>query len=147
MSTEDWKNMGLDDGVIPMVDFFNNNGLTTYMSCQGHNMPNMSIFWIEFDKTVTEEDILKFMQKHVSAYGHFCSCGRFAKRLIGFHAIPSGEYRKEESWNYFAASVEAANKDLETWKNDKGIWKGINGQEFQECREIYYSKRAKMNGK
>lgn len=27
----------IDPGVIPMVKFFNENGLPTHMSCQGHN--------------------------------------------------------------------------------------------------------------
>lgn len=45
----------LDKRVIPLVRFFNENGLPTNMSCQGHNKTNMSMFWIEFDKTVTQE--------------------------------------------------------------------------------------------
>lgn len=41
------------------------------------------MFWIEFDKSVTEEDTLSFMKKRLTSYGTFVSCGRFAKRVIG----------------------------------------------------------------
>ena len=52
-----------------------------------------------------------------------------------------GEWRKEESWNYFAATIEAANKDLERWQNDEGEWKGTNGKEFQEMRNRYVERK------
>ena len=67
----------LDKRVIPLVRFFNENGLPTNMSCQGHNKTNMSMFWIEIDKTVTQDDIVKFMRNHLNWMGSFCSCGRF----------------------------------------------------------------------
>ena len=69
----------LDPLVIPMVDYFNRNGLKTCMSCQGHNKTNMSMFWIQFDESVTEDDILGFMREHLSAQGTFVSCGRLQK--------------------------------------------------------------------
>ena len=115
MEIEKWEKKGLDSEVIPLVKFFNDNGLKTCMSCQGHNKTNMSMYWIQFHKSVTEEDILEFMRKHPGKYGSFFSNGRFAKRLMGFHSVPTGEWKKEESWNYFAATIEAANKDLERW--------------------------------
>ena len=71
----------LDEKVIPLVQFFNANGLPTLMSCHGHNKTNLSMFWIEFDKTVTEADIVAFMRGHLNWVGMFCSCGRFAKRI------------------------------------------------------------------
>ena len=46
----------LDPDVIQMVKFFNKNGHLTHMSCQGHNRTNMSMFWIEFYQSVTEND-------------------------------------------------------------------------------------------
>ena len=141
MEIEEWEKEGLDPAVIPLVKFFNNSGLKTYMSCQGHNQTNMSMFWIQFDKSVTEEDILGFMKKHPGKYGSFFSNGRFAKRLMGFHSVPDGTWKKEESWNYFAATVEAANRDLLTWQNDEGDWKGIDGKEFQELRNRYMERK------
>ena len=54
--------------------------------------------------------------------------------------------RKGESWNYFAATVEAANRDFLTWQNDGGDWKGIDGKEFQELRNRYMErKKAAFN--
>lgn len=37
MSEKEWLSKGLDKAVIPLVAFFNKNGLSTVMSCQGHN--------------------------------------------------------------------------------------------------------------
>lgn len=140
MSEEEWLNKGLDKEVIPLVEFFNKNGLPTCMSCQGHNQTNMSMFWIQFDKSVTEDDILNFMKKHVGRHGSFCSNGRFAKRVIGTHCVPNGVWSKIESWNYFAATIEAANDDLHKWQTDEGTWKGIDGEDFQESRRIFAEK-------
>ena len=46
----------MDEGVKALVEFFNKRGLTTHMSCEGHypEKPSMSMFWISFDKSVTE---------------------------------------------------------------------------------------------
>lgn len=142
MENNNWLEQGLDPLVIPMVEFFNANGLKTYMSCQGHNKTNMSMFWIQFDPSVTEDDILNFMKQHLQANGAFCSNGRFAKRIHGSYGMLSGKWNKVESWNYFAATVEAANEDLQTWMNDAGVWKGVDGEEFQE-RKRYWMERRK----
>ena len=32
---EEWEKEGLDPAVIPLVKFFNDSGVKTYMSCQG----------------------------------------------------------------------------------------------------------------
>lgn len=126
---------GLDPLVIPMVEYFNKLGLKTCMSCQGHNKTNMSMFWIEFDKRVTEEDILNFMKKHLTFYGTFVSCGRFAKRVIGFYNPKSMEWSKGEYWCYFAATPEAADADLQRWQNDIGAFDGVDGKRYQAYRD------------
>ena len=102
----------LDSRVIPLVEFFNQRGLKTCMSCEGHNKTNMSIFWIQFDKSVTEDDLIQFMNNHQfeSKYGkYFASCGRFALRIY-----PSPKEIVRE-WNYFAATHDAAEQDLKNW--------------------------------
>ena len=53
-----------------MSSFFNENGLPTNMSCQGHNKTNMSMFWIEFDRMVTEDNIIRFMRSHLNWMGN-----------------------------------------------------------------------------
>lgn len=131
---KNYEFLGLDPLVIPMVDYFNKSGLKTCMSCQGHNKTNMSMFWIEFDKSVTEEDILGFMKKHLTQQGTFISCGRFARRLIGFHNPKTTEWSKGEYWCYFAATQEAADADLRKWKDDGGDFDGVDGKRYQAYR-------------
>lgn len=102
----------MDKNVIPLVKYFNENGLKTVMSCEGHNKTNMSMFWIEFDASVTEQDIINFQKRHLeNHYYSFSSCGRFAERLFVAPKII-------KRWYYFAATKEAANQDLKNWKND-----------------------------
>lgn len=105
--------MKMDKNVIPLVEYFNLQGLKTFMSCEGHNKTNMSMFWISFDDSVQENDIISFQKRHLNQkYNTFSSCGRFAQRLyIGGPAII-------KQWYYFAATKEAANQDLENWLRD-----------------------------
>ena len=98
-----------DPLVIPMVEYFNSHGLKTIMSCQGHNQTNMSMFWIGFDSSVTEEDIIKFQRAHLDVNGNFCICGRMNKRYV------VGENKVWTRFEYDAATVDAANKDLLRW--------------------------------
>lgn len=101
----------MDKEVIPLVNYFNKNGLSTYMSCQGHNSTNMSMFWISFTKNITEQDIINFQKKHRDSFGNFTSCGRFAERLyVGKESIG-------KEWCYLAATIQAANADLSKWIN------------------------------
>lgn len=55
---------------------------------------------------------------------------------MGFHSVPTGEWKKEES-----STIEAANKDLSKWQNDEGDWKDTNGKEFQELRNRYMERK------
>ena len=104
---------GLDPAVIPLVRYFNEHGLKTEMSCQGHNKTNMSMFWISFAPTVTEQDIVNFCYDHATEYGYPYTCGRFVHRFI------FGLDRKmRKQFEYHAATIEAANQDLNRWKND-----------------------------
>lgn len=106
----------MDIDCIPMVEYFNKHGLSTVQSCQGHNSTTMSMFWIEFASDVTREDIIRFQLEHVESSGDFFSSGRFANRLF-MYTNDDGESVPHESWNYFAATSDAANQDLENWKN------------------------------
>lgn len=100
----------MDEKVVPLVKYFNNCGLKTCMSCQGHNKTNQSMFWISFDPSTTEEDVILFQQLHLDRNGNFTSCGRFAKRLwVGKVAVV-------KQWHYFAATIEAAEEDLNRWR-------------------------------
>ena len=104
---------GMDPGVIPLVNYFNRVGLKTIMSCQGHGTVNQSVFWIEFDPSVTEEDVIAFQRKHARDYdGAFCSNGDFAWR---FYLLEGETYR---SLRYIVGTIVAANDDLKRWQED-----------------------------
>lgn len=134
----------LDKRVVPLVQFFNENGLPTSMFCQGHNETTMSMFWIEFDKTVTQDDIVKFMRKHLTWMGNFCSCGRFAKRVIAYTSVTDYSEAVRECWCYFAASAIAANADLYRWTHDAGEWQGVNGERYQAWRRAIAERDGKI---
>jgi hypothetical protein len=99
----------LDVGVVPLVEYFNSQGLKTKMSCQGHNTTTMSMFWIQFDSSVTEDDIIQFQRQHLNQLGGFSACGRFVKRILAYST------GVRYSWEYMASGVEAANCDLQNW--------------------------------
>lgn len=104
----------LDQEVIPFVRYFNRVGLPTRMSCQGHNDTNMSMFWIEFDKSVTKDDIIGFQRKHTNKYGGFCCNGRFVIRILAnTSGVGDGV---EYSYQYMAATIKAAKEDLDNWE-------------------------------
>ena len=102
----------MDKFVIPLIEYFNANGLPTHMSCQGHNSTNMSRFWISFTDEVGVKDIERFQCKHLNSFGYFCSCGRFAKRYV----VCKNELINR--WEYYAATIDAAMTDLSKWKSD-----------------------------
>ena len=100
----------LDQEVIPLVRYFNQVGLPTCMSCQGHNSTNMSMFWISFDKSVTNEDIINFQRKHTNEYGGFCCNGRFVIRILAnTTGVGTGV---GYTYEYMAVTIEAAMEDL-----------------------------------
>lgn len=124
----------MDEMVKPIVEYFNSNGLKTSLSCQGHNRTNLSMFYVEFAESVTKHEIEEFMKKHLNFLGQFCSCGRFANRTFVFHDVRTGEPKTRDRWSYFAATIEAANSDLDKWKNEENQWEGINGEKFMEWK-------------
>lgn len=119
---EKWKEIGLDELCIPIVQYFNRKGLKTDMCCQGHNKTNMSMFWISFDEFINELDIINFMEKHLSKYGPFISNGKFANRIFLGLKNPSTlkgdkkDIKAYRGWYYFAATPEAAMEDLKEWE-------------------------------
>ena len=100
--------------MIPLVKYFNEVGLPTCMSCQGHNDTNMSMFWIEFDKSVTGENIIDFQCRHTNEYGGFCCNGRFVMRILA-NTTGAGT-GVEYTYQYMAATATAAREDLKKWR-------------------------------
>ena len=56
----------VDDLCVTLLLFFNNNGLKTKFSCQGHEV-NQN-FYILFDESVTDEMILEFLKDYWAAF-------------------------------------------------------------------------------
>lgn len=96
----------MDKKVIPMVNFFNSIGLKTHMSCSGHfNLDGrMSLFWIEFDSSVTEEKLVELWNKNYTPNGWF------VQRLI-----PGPKYNMHR-WCYVTGNWWSAKQDLKNWK-------------------------------
>ena len=110
----------IDPLVEPMVEYFNSVGLKTRMSCQGHGIPNMSLFWIEFDPSVTEKDIVSFQRSHLNKQGGFPSNGRFVERILAWSTDRDGV---DKRYQYIAANHEAADGDLRRWKTIDAVQK------------------------
>ena len=117
---------GIDPGVVKMVDYFNSVGLKTIMSCEGHNKTNMSMFWIEFSKEVTDEDIEKFLLELDMKYGSLAMCGCFAMRMF-----PGPKYTKRR-WRYMAATKEAAAADWQYFTTGNRMLNHYEGNQNNE---------------
>ena len=141
----------IDKGCVAIVKYFNDVGLTTWMCCEGHNIPNMSMLWVEFDKSITDSYILHFMNNHshkwVNDNGEVRSCfipnGKFCK-----WAVPSNDGQSiKYTWRYFVGNSKAACQDVETWTRiDKGeiLW---NGPSFVNLKAHEKAMRRKDNEK
>jgi hypothetical protein len=112
----------LDPAVIPLVNYFNSIGLKTHMSCEGHNQPNKSMFWIEFEKTVTDEDIEAFLIQLQAKYNSSATCGCFAMRIF-----PGPKYTMRR-WRYMAATHEAAQCDYNFFTTGNFGGKGVHNE-------------------
>lgn len=121
----------LDEGVIPLVEYFNSVGLTTEMSCEGHSQPSMSMFWISFTPDITQEDITNWMEYHLNEWGHFTSCGRFVQR---FYIVDGG--RLVTSYQYLAANKSAAATDLLKWKEEAKFEEALIAECLQDGMKL-----------
>lgn len=101
------KRKSMDKRVKSMVKFFNSIGLKTYMSCSGHFHLDgrQSLFWIEFDSSVTENQIINF-------YNLAQPRGWLVERIL-----PGPKYNRK-SWCYVIGNSYAANKDLKRMKKN-----------------------------
>ncbi len=105
----------LDPGCVPIVKYFNEHGLPTKFSCQGHNKPGCRLFYVIFDSCVTEKDIILFQKRHVDYLGNVVKCGRFYQEVIYFPKAEA-EMQVRHLWKYVAANVEESYVDLEHWE-------------------------------
>lgn len=98
-----------DKECIPLVEYFNNNGLKTWMCCSGKDNHGYDFYWIAFARSVTREDVEYFMACHTnhdSKYNGICGPlhGWFCQRIW---------WKPDDNWMYIAATADRANEDLE----------------------------------
>ena len=98
----------LDKRVKPMVELFNKIGLKTHMSCSGHFHLNgrKNLFWIEFDSSVNEQDLVDLWNR-VSPIN-----GWLVQRMI-----PGPKYNMYR-WCYVAGSSWSAYFDFRKIKKE-----------------------------
>lgn len=105
----------MDAGIIPLVGYFNSVGMKTKMSCQGHDTLSQSLLWVEFASTIGIDNIVEFERAHTDEHGVFWANGRFVIRILA--EDPERTTHVDYSYQYVAASLEAALDDLNRWKS------------------------------
>ena len=95
----------IDNECIDLVKWFNENGLPTIYSCQGHEENKLNTYHIIFDSSVLDEDIQKLLQKYSNKYDHSPFLGKFNKwmRKSSNEIINNWIYQvgtKEDKINY-----------------------------------------------
>lgn len=90
----------IDTLCVPFINFFNNIGLKTVGSCEGHNNANLHKFYIDFSKEVSDDDIHYFMKKFPAPFygvhNNMQIKGHFIKICYGF----SNNGSLIENWRY-----------------------------------------------
>lgn len=100
----------IDDKCYPMVKLFNEKGLTTKYSCEGHNGNNFSII---FDQEVKDEQIEALLIKHLNKFNHSNLVGKFTKWCRPIN----GEIKY--SWMYSAPTASFAERDYKILTEEK----------------------------
>lgn len=94
------KMVEIDDDCVDLVLFFNEVGLKTKYSCQGHR-ENES-FQIVFDESVTDDQIKDFLKVNLNKFGHSNAVGKFSK----WYRYMSGEL--VSNWLFTCETVHFA---------------------------------------
>ena len=69
----------IEEKCIPLVKFFNSIGLKTKYCCEGHEHSPNSKFFIIFDKSISDEKFINFIEKFSNKYNHSPFRGSFSK--------------------------------------------------------------------
>jgi hypothetical protein len=69
----------IDSLCIPFIQFFNEIGLTTKYSCQGHDNKLSNKFYIMFDDNVDDKKIERLIINCSNLHNHFSFRGQFVK--------------------------------------------------------------------
>ena len=105
------KKVPIDKCCVPLVKFFNENGLDTKFCCEGHH--KYENFEIMFEDYITDEQIFDFLNEYANKYDHSPFIGKFVKwsrRMSGCIA---------SSWLYAVDTVEQADIDYKRLISDE----------------------------
>ena len=108
-----------DKECIPLVQFFNDNGLKTKWCCSGTNGHGYGFYYIIFDDIVTDEDLNKMLDKHShkTYYNGNIYCGP----TRGWFCRRQWHNLSDRMLAYVAQSAERANEDLKQWLENKRL--------------------------
>lgn len=113
----------IDINIVPLVKFFNDNGLPTISSYTNRGDGD-TLVQIVFDEIVTARDIRRFQSEHLDGYGDFHSSGNFTNILH----YKSSKPVLDAKYVYIASNIDAAFIDLRHWIDDKESGKSINNR-------------------
>ena len=103
------KEVNIDRGCVPMVNFFNSIGFNTKFCCQGHEGESLE-FNIMFEEILSQEDIVDFIKHFRNQHNHTSLWGKFKLWCREINGNPSF------NWIYEAPNLGCANEDLEKFK-------------------------------
>lgn len=104
----------MDINIVPLVKFFNDNGLPTIESYTNRGDKN-TLVQVVFDEIVAARDIRRFQSEHLDENGNFISFGNFTSILL----YTSFKPEHDTKYVYIASNINAAFIDLKHWIDDK----------------------------
>ena len=120
----------IDKKCIEMIKFFNEIGLITKFSCQGHDNGDNNSFEIIFDNSIEDNDVLIFLEKYSNKYNHTPFIGKFTKwmRKIDDEIVSNWIY--SISYGNYKVNQVFARMDLEKMKSgfhfeEDKLWKKV----------------------
>jgi len=106
----------IDIECIPMVKLFNNIGLTTKFSCQGHNNILQNSFQIIFADSVNDSNIIEFVNKFDNIYTHSPFHGKFLKWMRKMNGEIVSNWTYEISYGNFKTNIKLSKIDYDLFK-------------------------------
>lgn len=106
----------IDEKCRPMVKLFNDIGLTTKFSCQGHNNILQNSFQIIFADYIGDKDIIDFLDKFQNAYTHSPFQGKFLKWMRKMNGEIVTNWTYEISYGNYKTNIKLAKIDYDLIK-------------------------------
>jgi len=96
-----------------MVKLFNDIGLTTKFSCQGHNNILQNSFQIIFDDLINDNSIINFISKFNNVYTHPPFQGKFLKWMRKMNGKIVSNWTYEISYGNYKTNIKLAKIDYD----------------------------------